>query len=408
MTAVRVAYVSAEYPKVSHTFIAREVEALRRRGAVVDTVTVRRTPPSGLLSDADRAEDRRTWAILPTTAGRTVSAHGAIAARAPARYLRTLVWALRSGAPGARNRLWQLFYFAEAGLLAHELRRRGTRHIHAHFVNVAASVSQLAAALLGPRVGWSFTMHGPLEFDNVDRHGIPGKVRDAAFVVCISDFARSQLMRLVEPEHWGKLHVVHCGVRPADYGGAGTAAANGAFRVLTVGRLDAMKGFAVLLDALAGLVREGRDVRLTVVGDGPEAAALAARADALGVAGRVDFRSALPPAGVTSELRRADAFCLPSLAEGVPVVLMEAMAAGLPVVATRVMGVPELVRDGESGLLVAPGRDEPLAGALATLAADPERRRAMGRAGRRVVTNDFDVDCSAAALMKLFATSTPA
>jgi glycosyltransferase involved in cell wall biosynthesis len=402
VTELRLAYVSAEYPKVSHTFIAREVDALRRRGAVVDTVTVRRTPPSGLLSDADREEDRRTFAILPTTPGRVLSAHAAAAARAPARYLRTLARALGGGPPGLRNRLWQLFYFAEAGLLAEELRRRGTQHLHAHFVNVAASVTQLASALLGPRVRWSFTMHGPLEFDNVDQHGIADKVRDAAFVVCISDFARSQLMRLVEPEHWDKLHVVRCGVRPADYAGE-PSAPNGAFRVLTVGRLAPMKGFAVLLDAVGRLVGQGRDVRLSIVGDGPDAPALEARARALGIADRVVFRRALGAPEVAGELRQADAFCLPSFAEGVPVVLMEAMAAGLPVVATRVMGVPELVRDGESGLLVAPGRDEPLAQALATLAADPQRRREMGHAGRRIVSEQFDVDRSAEALMTLFA-----
>ncbi len=406
MTPPRLAYVSAEYPKVSHTFIAREVDALRRRGAAVDTVTVRRTPEAGLLSDADRAAARETFAILPTSPRHVLGAHAEALARTPARYAWTLVCALRAGAPGVRNRLWQLFYFAEAALLAQELRRRGTGHVHAHFVNVAASVSQLAAALLGREVTWSFTMHGPLEFDDVGGHGIADKVRDAAFVVCISDFARSQLMRLVEPEHWDKLHVVHCGVQAADYAdglpdGSHTAAG---FTVVTVGRLAPMKGFAVLLDAVARLARDGYDVRLRVVGDGPDADGLAERARALEVDGRVTFRGALNSAEVAGELRDADAFCLPSFAEGVPVVLMEAMAAGLPVVATRVMGIPELVTDGESGLLVAPGRDEPLAAALAALANDPQRRQAMGQAGRRTVIEGFDADRSAEQLLQLFET----
>jgi glycosyltransferase involved in cell wall biosynthesis len=245
----RIAYVVSEYPKVSHTFVMREVEALRRLGAVVDTVTIRRTPESALLTDADREADRSTLAILPADPAELVTAHLRSACRAPGRYLRTLLLALRSGAPGTRNRVWQLFYFAEAVLLAEQLRRRGTSHLHAHFVNVACSVAMLTAQLL--RRPYSFTMHGPLEFDNVEQHGIVGKVQRAAFVACISDFCRAQLMRLVPPDDWPRLHVVHCGVRPDEYAGADRAAVTGPVEIVTVGRLAPMKGFSVMLDAMA-------------------------------------------------------------------------------------------------------------------------------------------------------------
>jgi glycosyltransferase involved in cell wall biosynthesis len=392
----RLAYVSAEYPKVSHTFIMREVEALRRLGAVVDTVSIRRTPPEGLLTAADRRAAGDTFAVLPAEPVRLARAHLGWALRSPRRYARTLALALRGGPPGARGRIWQLFYFAEAGLLADELRRRGSEHLHAHFVNVAASVTLLAAQLLGRP--WSFTMHGPLEFDEVARHAIPEKVRAASFVACISDFCRAQLMRLVEPEHWDKLHVVHCGVVPAAYGPPDPPA-GAPLEVVSVGRLAPMKGFSVLLDALAAV----EDVHLTLVGDGPDRPALEAAARRLGVAGAVTFAGALGADEVTELLRHADVFCLPSFAEGVPVVLMEAMASGLPVVATAVMGVPELVLDGEAGTLVPPGRAEPLAAALRELAADPEARRRMGAAGRAIVETAFDVDRSAGTLTALFA-----
>ena len=391
---MRLAYLTAEYPKVSHTFVMREVEALRRLGADLDTFTIRRTPPDGLLSDADRAAARETFAVLPVRWGRLLGAHLRWALRHPRRYWATLGLALRLSPVGLRARVWQLFYFAEAVLVADELRRRRIGHVHAHFANVASWVALLAAALRGTT--WSFTMHGPLEFDAVAQHGIPEKVARADLVVCISDFARAQLMRQVDRSHWDKLHVVHCGVEPARYAPDGRGA-DGPLEVVSVGRLAAMKGFPVLIDAVASLEEP---VRLTLVGDGPDAGALREQAARAGA--DVSFPGALGADEVTDVLRRADVFCLPSFAEGVPVVLMEAMASGLPVVSTPVMGIPELVHDGVSGVLVAPGRPEPLARALKVLAEDPETRRAMGAAGRATVERGFDVDRSARRLLDLF------
>jgi glycosyltransferase involved in cell wall biosynthesis len=397
----RVAYLSAEYPKVSHTFIMREVDALRRRGVAVDTFTVRRTPPQGLLSAADREADRTTFAILPPDRARLLRAHAGWLARHPARYLATLRLALRHASSGRANPLWRLFYFAEAGLLADELRRRGIDHVHAHFVNVASAVAMLATALRGPGATWSFTMHGPLEFDDVRQHAIPDKVRRARFVACISDYCRAQLMRQVEPEHWDRLHVVHCGVRPADYDTVPRGDGRGC-HIVSVGRLAPMKGFAVLLEALADV----EDARLTLVGDGPERAALEATARRLGLDGRVRFTGALGAGAVTELLREADVFCLPSFAEGVPVVLMEAMAARLPVVTTAIMGIPELVADGVAGHLVPPGRAAPLAGALRELVGDPAARARMGAAGRAAIEAGFDVDRTAAELARLLGGAT--
>jgi glycosyltransferase involved in cell wall biosynthesis len=394
----RIAYICAEYPKVSHTFVMREVDALRRRGLDVDTFTVRRTPPAGLLSDADRAADRETFAILPPDPARLVRAHARWLARNPARYLAVLRLALGHASSGRANPLWRLFYFAEAVLLADELRRRRIDHVHAHFVNVASAVAMLATALRGPGAGWSFTMHGPLEFDDVRLHAIPDKVRRARFVACISDYCRAQVMRLVEPEHWERLHVVHCGVRPAEYDEPAPDDRRGHCHVVSVGRLAPMKGFGVLLEALADV--DG--ARLTLVGDGPERGALEATAHRLGLAGRVHFAGALGAGAVTELLREADVFCLPSFAEGVPVVLMEAMAARVPVVSTAVMGIPELVADGQTGRLVPPGRPGPLAAALRELAADPAERARMGAHGRAAIEAGFDVDRSAAELARLF------
>ena len=191
-----VAYLSSLYPAISHTFILREVRALRELGARVESISVRPADEADLLSRADRDEASTTATILPAGPGRVIAAHGAALLRSPARYLHTLREALRMARPGWRGRLWQLFYFAEAGLAAQICRRRGVRHVHAHFANVGADVALLVTRLGGEGWSWSFTMHGPTEFSEVDGHKLAEKTADARFVACISEYCRSQLIRL--------------------------------------------------------------------------------------------------------------------------------------------------------------------------------------------------------------------
>jgi colanic acid/amylovoran biosynthesis glycosyltransferase len=234
-------------------------------------------------------------------------------------------------------------------------------------------------------------------------------VRRAAFVACISDFCRSQLLKLVEPEHWDTLSVVRCGldaheVRSLTPRAEGSAAARegSALRVLFVGRLVPEKGVLVLLRALTALKDRGVEVQAVLVGDGPYRGELERAARRLQVAGQLTFTGALTGARVAPLYREADVFCLPSFAEGLPVVLMEAMANELPVVTTRIAGIAELVDDGVNGLLLPPGRDDVVAEALERLARDPALRARWGRAGRERVLRDYDVGQSAAVLESLF------
>jgi glycosyltransferase involved in cell wall biosynthesis len=196
--------------------------------------------------------------------------------------------------------------------------------------------------------------------------------------------------------------VVHCGLDTAAFSPAERRDGDGTLRILNVARLTGVKGHPVLLEAVAELRRGGRDVRLTIVGDGPERERLRRQASELGIDSAVDLPGAVGQDRIRDHFAAADVFCVPSFAEGVPVVLMEAMAMELPVVATRVMGVGELVEDGVHGLLVAPARADRLADALAQLADDPERRARMGAAGRRKVQAEFEQDASAARLAELF------
>jgi glycosyltransferase involved in cell wall biosynthesis len=401
----RVAYLTSVYPAVSHTFIEREVAAVRRAGVEVATMTVRAPADLAVLSERSRAEHATTAALLP--------AAGADVARLTARHagaLAATAGAAAGGRTGARARLWQAFYAAEALLLVDACRRAGTRHIHAHFANNAADIARLAVRL-GRRIepgrpwSWSFTMHGPTELFDVSRYDLAGKVAEADAVACISDFCRSQLLAHVDPAHAERLHLVRCGLEPGEYDDVADAprAERSGVEILCVGRLVPEKGQAVLVEALDRLVARGIDARVTFVGDGPARAALEQAVAARDLSDRVTLTGALGADGVRRAYAAADVFCLPSFAEGLPVVLMEAMACGLPVVTTWIAGVPELVHDGEDGLLVPPADAERLADALGRLAEDAPERRRLGAAARRAVARRHDVDEAGRRLAKLFA-----
>jgi colanic acid/amylovoran biosynthesis glycosyltransferase len=398
-----IACVVSRYPAVSHAFIVREVRALRGRGWDVHTFTIRRPAERELLSAADREEAARTFAVLPPRLPRLIAAHLRALLLHPVRYLGALETAVRVSPPGLRSRLWRLFYFVEAILVWRECERRGVRHLHAHFANVGSEVAMLAARFGGSAWSWSFTMHSTTElFDEVP-HRLSPKIRSARFVSCSNHFTRAQLMRLIEPEHWSKLHVVRCGVDPGAFRPCARTAARRPVRVLTVARLIPLKGHALLLEAIAALREQGVALQAVFVGDGPERARLEALARSLGLDDEaVEFAGAFAHDELPSHYQRADIACLPTLAEGLPVVLMEAMAAGLPVVSTHVMGIPELVKDGVTGLLVAPGRVDELADSLARLAAEPALRARMGDAGRARVVGEFGLDAAAARLTELF------
>jgi glycosyltransferase involved in cell wall biosynthesis len=391
-----VAYLTGQYPKVSHTFIAREIAALRDLGLTVLTCQVRRAAPADIPAD-QAAEAAATFTVLDAAKNpvRLLGAHLRLLARAPGRWLGALRLAVATRPAGAKAGLWQLFYFAEAGVLADHLRREGVVHLHNHFADASGTVAMLAAELAA--IPYSFTEHGPNIFFAAERWRLDEKIARARFVACISHFCRSQLMLFSDRTHWGKLRIIRCGIQPELYGAAPRTGYGQ--RVLFIGRLDAVKGVPVLLDAFAALRAAVPGARLTLVGDGPDRAGLEAAAAALGEA--VRFTGYLSQQAVAAELDAHDVLVLPSFAEGVPVVLMEAMASRLPVIATRVGGVAELVEDGVSGFLVPPGDPESLTERLGRLLADPELCRRMGVAGRAAVEARHDVRTEAARLAAL-------
>ena len=400
-----IGYLTDHYPATSHTFIQREVAALRRRGVDVRTFSIHQVGPEHVLSQADRAADATTRSLLPVAPRPFARAHLAALFRHPGAYLRTLADAARIPARNPRTRIWQLFYFAEAILLWRYCRAAGIAHVHAHFASPGADVAHLYARFARRTgrqgAGWSFTAHG-FDMDNADQDVLAVKVRDADFVVCVSDDGRGRLLALIDEPDWPKLAVVHCGVDldvfspPVRHAGR-----DGRLAVLSVGRLVPEKGHGVLLEAIATLAGQGLDVWLTIVGDGPRRAALEGLVRRYGIAERVRFAGRVGQDEIGAHYAAADVFCLTSFVEGVPVVLMEAMAMGIPVVATRINGIPELIHDGESGLLVPPGRADLLAAALGDLLADGTRRDDLGASGRRRVAADYEVDACAGRLHTL-------
>jgi colanic acid/amylovoran biosynthesis glycosyltransferase len=419
-----IAYLCSEYPAVSHTFVLREVDALRRLGVQLETFSIRRTGAEKLLARADRIAAETTVAILPPRWPRLLGAHLALARRGPATYLATLGAAIRMAPLGLRSSLWQCFYFIESVLLWNECRKRGIRHIHVHFANAAADLAMLASRIgtgLEPARpwSWSLTLHGPTELYDVRYYRLVEKLADARFVVCISDYARSQAMALSDPRRWGCLRVIHVGIpaaqftrketgespQPTDAGARSVEAAPDCAdaTVLCVGRLVPEKGQTVLLEALATLLQRGFRVALTLAGEGPSRLALEELAQRLGIASQVTFLGAVGQEEIGTLYESAAIFCLPSFAEGVPVVLMEAMAMQVPVVSTHITGIPELIEDGRTGLLVSPGRPDRLADALERLLRSPELGRELVDRARAKVLSEFDTQNSARLLCALFA-----
>ena len=285
---MRVGYLLSHYPAVSHTFVLREIQALRKLGVEVETFSIHRTPSDQLLAEADRMEAARTYAVLPVRALDFVGSHVIAFARSPSSYLATLLHAVKGANPGLRGRLWGLFYFAEAMPVWRAARRRRIRHLHAVFGDVASDVALLVTRYVGDAWTWSMAIHGPDEFADVRHAKLAQKVAAARFVVAISDFGRSQLMAVSPETRWADIHVVRCGLDPAafpveDPGGAPPQADRTRSHIVCVGRLVQLKGQALLIQAVAELRARGFDAHVTLVGAGPERAYLEQLANGLGV-----------------------------------------------------------------------------------------------------------------------------
>ena len=394
-----IAYLSGEYPRATDTFIQREVAGLRALGVKVLTCSVRRTGSAHHVGPEQRAEFAATFQVQQQAKRplALIGAHLALLAHNPKGWFGTIGLAARTCPPGIKALLWQIFYFLEAGVLARYLQTQGVIHLHNHFANSSCSVAMLASRMSG--IPFSFTLHGPAIFFEPHYWRIGTKMAEARFVACISHFCRAQAMLFADQADWPKLKIVHCGVEPERY--ARNEEAPRGKRLLFVGRLDAIKGVPLLLEALAAVRTSHPEAVLTIVGDGPHRRQLEDQTRALGLEAAVTFTGYQAQDAVADLLSKSDMLVLPSFAEGVPVVLMEGMAAGLPVIASQVAGVPELVEDGVAGYAIPAGDTAALTDRIDRLLSDPALCARMGAAGRARVVAGYDARDEAAWLARL-------
>ncbi len=396
-SGLKIAYFINHYPKVSHTFIRREILALERQGFQVERIALRGWDE--VLPDPEDVREReQTHYVLKGGFPGLLLTAIATLLRTPARFWAALRLALSLSKESERPLPYHLVYLAEACRLARWLARSGAQHVHAHFGTNSVEVALLAHVLGGPP--YSFTVHGPDEF--LRPLALAEKTRRSAFVVAISSFGRSQLFARCRTEDWPKVKVVHCGLEPGFYAGA-TAQITTAARLVCVGRLCEAKGQILLVEAAARVVASGHPLELVLAGDGPLRGEIEAAIRKHSLEKHVRITGWIGSSEVRREILAARALVLPSFAEGLPVVIMEAMALRRPVLTTYVAGIPELVRNGENGWLFPAGSVENLAAAMEDCLARPaEQLQALGAAGFERVLERHSIDTEAGKLAELF------
>jgi colanic acid/amylovoran biosynthesis glycosyltransferase len=384
---MKLAYLLSQYPTIGHTYLLRELRELRGLGWDIPTVSIRAADrnPDAML-EQERQEAARTFYVLKAGMRRMLLDHARLLCTHPHQFFTALAFAIRMGHFHPRVTAYSLAYFAEAVVAGSWMMRQGVSHFHSHF---STTVGLLITKLFP--LSMSMTIHGPEEF--VDPAGmlLAEKIRASSFVCAISYFAQSQMMQLVPYEYWSRFEVTPLGIDPEQYEPAPFREAPDPFEVSCVGRLTPFKAQHVLLESVHRLIRRGRNVRLRLVGDGPDRKSLELRIEELGLRRNVIVEGWKNQAEVRELYKRADVFALASSAEGVPVVLMEAMAMQIPCIATRITGVPELIRDGVDGLLVTPSDPEELAMAIAKLMEDPALRHRLAVAGRARVQDKYNL-----------------
>ena len=402
---MRVAYLVNQYPHVSHSFIRREIRAVERCGQPVFRIALRGwdDKPRGL---EDQGELTRTRYVLQGGGGRLVAAFLWALAKRPMRMLGALKLVWKIGRRADRPLAVHFIYLFEACLVIRWLEAERIEHLHTHFGTNATEIAMLAHELGGPP--FSFTVHGPEEFDKPHLIALPEKIKRARFVVAISSFCRSQLYRYADYGHWNKIKIVRCGLEQSFYEGLKQAATSASNQLVCVGRLCEQKGQLLLIEAVQKLSRRGIRFKLVLAGDGEMREEIERLIAAYALKEVVRITGWITSEEVRDEILGSRALVLPSFAEGLPVVLMEAMALKRPVITTYVAGIPELVEHSRHGWLIPAGDVEALAAALeACLKTSSDELLQMGEQAHHKVVEHHDIDREAHKLCALLAGKCP-
>lgn len=398
---MKVLYISTNFTALSHTFITREIQALRERGVDVHLLSVRTPGTSAATSPECDLSDCRF--IYPTPVLASIWGSLKLLFGSPNRFLRGLKVAVVSPDDSLKKKLKLLYQFAVVCRFVDWVQACQIDHIHSHFAGSPTSFAMFLSALTDRP--FTFTDHGAGIFH--DRIGLATKFRRAAGISAISEFNiqfYSQVVKKVPP-----VKIVRCGLKMDRFEFRQRERCATPAQILAVSRIVPKKGFSYLLDGLALLDREGHHWRCTFVGEGPLVPELQRQAAALGLADRVVFTGPKQQVEIRRLMGEADMFVLPCVVapdgdmDGIPVTLMEAMACGCPVVSTNISGVPELVIDEQTGLLLEPNDGRAVGRAMARLISEPDLVAKLSRGGRDWVDEEFNISKSAQRISAFFA-----
>ncbi len=397
---MELAYLVSEYPSRSHTFIRREISELRKRGHEIHAFAIRKPDTTNLICDQDWADYNETWSILPISFLPLTTIHLNAFFRKPGAYVKTLIASFKHRLPGFKNSIWALFQFAEAIVVANEMENRNLKHLHVHFANAGSNIGYLVSKFSGK--SWSLNLHGACDFEYPAGPLLGEKLETCAFANCASYYGKSQAYRTVGAEHWDKIFVSRCGIEVGALPNKPKREPNSATQVICVGRISSEKGHLGLIKACAEAFSKIDNIELVLVGDGPDRALIEAEIREKRIQSRTLLTGSVSEHEVLDLVANADLFALPSLMEGIPLVLMEAMVLEVPVIAPRVAGIPELVEDYKNGLLYDPGNWSQMADKIVELATDTALRDRLGREGKETVLREFSVHKSVEPLCKRF------
>ena len=395
----RIAYLINQYPKISHTFIRREILALERQGCVILRIALQGWDAE-LADDTDVQERHQSQYVMQAGLLAVLWATLRTMLTRPWKFLAAFTLAIKMSRDSQRALPYHFAYLAEACRILPWLNAFGATHVHAHFGTNSAEVVMLVNALGGP--AYSFTVHGQ---DELLFGGVTEKVRRAAFVVAISNFGRSQFYRRIPHAYWHKVHIVHCGLEPS-YLALPETPLTPNHRLICVGRLSHEKGQLLLIEAAHILSSRGIQFDLLLAGDGEMRAEVEDLIKHYNLTGQIRITGWISSNQVREEIISARGLVLPSFTEGLPVVIMEAMALRRPVLATYVGGIPELVVHKQSGWLFPAGSVEELAAAMQDCLSRPiDELQDMGNAGYDRVMERHSIETEAAKLAELFKNS---
>lgn len=388
---MKIAYFISEYPKRSHTFIRREIEAIEEMGVPVTILSIRKPPEEEILCQQDQDDFDRTWSILPVSVPGLIGVHLKSLIKSPVKYFRTLGSAMRHRVPGIKSFLYSVFYFVEAIVLADKLDKEKIDHVHVHFANVGSTITFIASKYID--VSWSMTLHGTADFDYPHGVLLGDKIKSAEFTACISNFGKAQALRTIGHDDWHKLFVYRCGIktellpqknnRSDDY-----------LTLVCIARMSSEKGLMGFIKACNALNKNDEKIKVLLIGDGPDRGEIEAAIDNYSLRGMIQTTGYVSEEEVINYLADCDILAVPSLMEGVPVVLMEAMAMNVSVVAPRLSGIPELIEDNKEGLLYTPADWDDFTKKISSLIHDHELRAKFCSNAEEKIANEFSLnDC---------------